>query len=93
MTASSEPSFPERMVDILSDIACDHGAGLSSRWLLPATIQRCAASEFERGVLACVAEIYWLILRSPECREAIRNLGLEPVSEDVERPGCGGRDD
>lgn len=49
--------------------------------------------EFERGVVALALELVALAWKTPEGRQALLDLGFEPTSEDVERPGSGGRDD
>lgn len=49
--------------------------------------------DYERGVAALALELVALARQSPEGRQALLNLGFEPVPEDVERPGSGGRND
>lgn len=66
-------------------IAEMHGATLTiPHTLLPMVIESNAKSDFSRGVLATVAEVYWLACQSAEGRQALIDLGFEPVAQHVE---------
>jgi hypothetical protein len=63
-----------------------HGASLTvGATLLPMSVQLNAKhGEFSRGVLAAIADLVTLIGQSPEGRQAILDLGFQPILEHVE---------
>lgn len=79
----------------LERAAQEHGGTLSKPHLLtPMQVHVWAAGDAYRlGVLSALVEVVAVLGRSSAAREALPDLVFEPVFEDVERPGCGGRDD
>lgn len=74
------------LLEHLQAMAVLHGATLTQRGtLLPMSIEAHAVrGDLSRGVLATVAEVYSLACKSPEGRQAARDLGFEPLLERVE---------
>ena len=52
--------------------------------LRPMTIEYNAKNDFSRGVLATIAEVVVLASQIPEGRQALRDLGFQPVPEGFE---------
>lgn len=48
---------------------------------------------YSRGCMGVIGALADLLRQSPECREALADFFLEPVLQEVEGPGCGGRND
>ena len=72
----------------------NNGGGLkNSRGLLPFNVNLNTENEFNKGALAAVMHIYFVICQSDEGRQAIQNLGFEPLFENIESPRSGGRND
>lgn len=66
-------------------VATMHGATLTHpQTLRPMSIEGKAKSDFSRGVLATVAEVHFLASQSAEGRQALIDLGFEPVAQSVE---------
>lgn len=85
-----------QLAKLLQEVALRHGLilGAGPRAWTPLQVDFCAAgNEFSRGVLACVVEVAQMIDRSVSGGQSLGDLLLEPVGQDVERPGCGGGDD
>lgn len=80
---------------LCASIALRHGVILRDLGSLsPLEIESAAAGDqFARGVLACVAQIVLLLGKSLDGGQTLPDLFLEPVREDVEGPGGGGRND
>lgn len=73
------------LLKLLQSIATKHGASLTAPGtLMPIWAHKNAKSEFDFGVLACVAEIYWLVGQTLDGRKAIYDLGFEPLFQHVE---------
>lgn len=74
------------LLERLQAIALLHGAHLQHPSSLRAlSIERNARKgDFSRGVLAAVAEVYLVACQSPEGRQAVRDLGFQPILEKVE---------
>ncbi len=75
-----------RLLEHLQATALLHGSTLThSATLRPMHID-CHAKrgDYSRGVLAMVVEIYWLIGQTAEGRQAMRDLGFQPLFERVE---------
>ena len=85
----------ERVLIILNLIAQNNnGGGLGNlRGLLPLNVNLNSNNEFEKGALAAVLHIYFEISQSDEGRQAIKNLGFEPLFENIESPRSGGRNE
>lgn len=76
-----------RLLEHLQTTALLHGSTLThSATLRPMHID-CHAKrgDYSRGVLAMVVEIYWRIGQTAEGRQAILDLGFQPVSQRVGR--------
>jgi hypothetical protein len=75
-----------QLLEHLQAIALRHGASLThSQTLHPMSIESNAKSgDFSRGVLATVVEVYWLAGQAAEGRQAILDLGFQPLFERVE---------
>ena len=84
-----------RFLKLLNDIANAHGANLKHpATLWPLHIAKNGRTEFDRGVLSCVAEIYFQLSGwPPEAGKPVPDLGLEPIKQDSESPRGSGRDD
>ena len=75
----------QKLLKHMEAIANQHGATLKHPGLLRAmSIERHAKNDFSRGVLATLAEFHVLASQCPEARQALLDLGFEPVLEGVE---------
>lgn len=78
-------------LNALQQTARSYGADLKKpQSLLPINMDLNAKTEFARGVLACAAYVYASLSDSTQGRQAIRNLGFEPLLQNIEGPGCTG---
>lgn len=74
------------LVKHLQAIVRQHGSTLTCpATLRPMHIDLFAKhGDYSRGALATVAEVYWLIGQTAEGRQAIRDLGFQPLFERVD---------
>lgn len=74
------------LVKHLQAVALSHGSTLACpASLRPMHIDLHAKhGDYSRGVLATVVEVYSLVGQTPEGRQAIRDLGFQPLFERVE---------
>ena len=73
------------LMKTLQGLAINHGASLTcAASFRPMSIEMSAKSEFSRGVLASIAEVYVLAAQTSEGRQAILDLGFEPFFQHVE---------
>lgn len=78
----------------LQQVAIRHCADLRRPTsLLPITVDINGASDFSRGALACVLHVLHSLSQSPEGRQAVLDLGFQPLFEQVESPASGGGQD
>lgn len=54
--------------------------------LFPANLEFNGVSEFKHGMAAVVLQVFFLIGKTPEGRQAILDLGFKPLLDDVECP-------
>lgn len=74
-----------KILEHMQAIAMMHNATLTRPdTLRPMMIEGRAKGDFSRGVLATVAEVHWLACQSAEGRQALIDLGFEPVAQHVE---------
>lgn len=72
-------------LESLQAIALKHGATLTcARTLEPLNIAASAKSEFHRGVLSCIANLYWSACEISEVRKAALDLGFQPIFQEIE---------
>lgn len=82
------------VVEALQQVAIRHHADLRRPTsLLPLNVEINCASDFSRGALACVVHVLHSLSQSPEGRQAILDLGLQPLFEKVESPTPSGGQD
>lgn len=76
----------QKLLKHLQATALMHGSTLThSSTLRPMHIDLHAKrGEYSRGALATVVEVYSLIGQTPEGRQAMRDLGFQPLFERVE---------
>ena len=73
------------LIERLSVLALWHGATLQHPSTFhPMAIEHNAQSDFSRGVLATIYEIYDLASQTPDGRQAICDLGFQPLPQNVE---------
>ncbi len=97
---TEETNIPPRdetlpnLVRLLAYIAVHNGAHLDIlQSFMPLNVQKNIASEFSRGVVACVFQVLHELSKTPQGRHAILDLGYQPVFQDVKSPRSGGLDD
>ena len=97
---TEETNIPPRdetlpnLVRLIANIARHNGASLLAyQSFMPLHVHKNVASEFSRGVVACVFQVLHELSKTPQGRHAILDLGYEPVFEDVKSPRSGGLDD
>lgn len=74
-----------KLIEHLEAVARLHGATLKcSASLRPLMIEHVAKNDFSRGVLSTVVEVYRLASQTLDGRQAIGDLGFEPLFQDVE---------
>ncbi len=84
----------KKLLETMQRVAVRHDADLHKAVsLLPLEVELHSPNEYRRGVLACLSYLYVLICDTPEGRQAVLDLGLQPLFKDVERPGHGGAND
>ena len=82
------------VINSIASIAANHGATLKTpESLLPLNVDRYAKSDFSRGVLTCVLHVLFALSQTAQGRQAILDLGYQPLFEDVKSPRAGGLDD
>lgn len=71
------------LLEHLDRVAMHHGASLTvGGTLLPMSVELNAKhGDFSRGVLATIADLVALIGQTPEGRQALLDLGFEPILE------------
>lgn len=90
----SSPSPGHDLLQLLQQIAMRSGGNLKTiRSMLPLNVALNAKTDFDKGVLACVAHVFDLVCQSPQGRQAVLDLGFQPFFQDIERPRHGGADD
>lgn len=91
----AESVLRQKLAHMCRQVGLEHGVVIRGAGsLTPLQIESAAkGSDFSRGVLACVAQVVYLLDQAPDGGQPAPDLFLEPVLQDVERPGCGGRDD
>ena len=74
-----------KLLEHLQAISLEHGASLTcGASLRPLMIERCATrGEYSRGVLSTIAEVYFLLGDTPEGRQAIADLGFQPLFQNT----------
>lgn len=70
------------------------GIGFEPHWLTPLELEiQSDGNPFRRGVLVTVATLIARLAEGPKGREALANLGFQPVFQDVEGPRGAGLND
>mgnify|MGYP006268703569 CR=1 FL=1 len=83
--SSSNPLIS--LLKTLEAVSIKHGATLKRPdSFLPLNMWINAESEFSRGVLAGIAHVYYELSQSTEGRQAIFNLGFQPLFQKIESP-------
>lgn len=75
----------KKLIEHLEAMSLTHGATLKHPSTFhPMAIEHNAQSDFSRGVLATIYEIYDLASQTPDGRQAICDLGFQPLPQNVE---------
>lgn len=75
--------FAQRIVLLLASAVRAQGMVFNPEHLLPMKVGLNGNSEYARGVLSMVLEVYYLASQTTEGRQAILDLGFEPFFEKV----------
>lgn len=74
-----------KLLEHLESMARQHGATLKcAASLRPLMIEQSAKSDFSRGVLSTVVEVYLLAANTLDGRKAIDDLGFQPLFQNIE---------
>lgn len=89
------PPFEREVLQLCRCVALQYGVVLDrADAVMPLNIELAIKGDpYARGVLSMVAELARLLRQTSQGRQALPDFLLEPVLQDVERPGGSGRDD
>lgn len=79
-----------RLICLIQNVCLSEGSVgyIAPRGLTVLNLRLNKHTEFSQGVLSMALELHRELCQLSEGREALRDLGFQPIFEQVERPSC-----